>query len=103
MIGQNKLTLQRRLDLIGKVEGGEKRSKVAAEFNVTKQYVTKLMKPHNVSALRRNWDMKLNPDSLRTPVPVHGDLEIHLVNWVKTARSEFGVRAVHCVEVRSSG
>ncbi|CAN0413013.1 unnamed protein product, partial [Pylaiella littoralis] len=88
-LGQNKLTVRQRLEIVRAVQGGQQRSKVAQDFGVGKAYITKLMKPERIASLEKSRDMEVNLDAKRTPTPVNADLEARLNQWIKIARQRF--------------
>ncbi|CAB1099355.1 unnamed protein product [Ectocarpus sp. CCAP 1310/34] len=47
------------------------------------------MKPDKLAELHKSRDSELNLDALRTPTPVHDDLEKRLLQWIKVARARF--------------
>lgn len=90
--GKNDLTPTQRLQIIKEVKEGKQMNKIAERFNVSKSYVSKLMKPETIAALEQNHDAEFNQDVFRVPKPVHEELESRLLAWIKIARARFAVR-----------
>lgn len=67
---------------------------MAATYGVTTSYISKLMKPDKIAELHKTRDSELNLDALRTPTPMHEDVEKRLLQWIKIARARFEVRVM---------
>ncbi|CAB1103533.1 unnamed protein product [Ectocarpus sp. CCAP 1310/34] len=89
--GKNKLSMTQRLRIVKEVQGGTKRSMVAAKWSVGTWYTSKFMNPEKIAELKKIRDMELNQDALRAPRPVHDEVEEKLRKWIKIARARFDV------------